>query len=67
MGVKSMKRLLQGNLGLDGELDTDTFSKALLNYRNTPDRDTGRSPAQVVFGRILRDKIPVAKGGYMPR
>ena len=66
MGVKSMKRLLQGNLGSNGELDTDAFCRALLNYRNTPDCDTGRSPAQVVFGRILRDMLPIPKGGYKP-
>ena len=64
--MKSMKRLLQGNLGPSGELDTDAFSRALLNYRNTPDHDTGHSPAQVVFGRVLWDMIPIAKGGYKP-
>ena len=41
VGVKSMKRMLQGNLGPSGDLDTDAFSRALLNYRNTPDHDTG--------------------------
>ena len=66
VGVKSMKRLLQGNLGPNGELDTDAFSRALLNYRNTPDRDMGQSPDQVVFGRVLRDMMPVVKGGYKP-
>merc|ERR1712059_61011 len=66
MGVKSMKRMLQGNLSPNGELDTDAFSRALLNYRNTPDRDTGHSPAQVVFGRVLLDMLPIVKGGYKP-
>ena len=61
-----MKRMLQGNLGPGGELDTDAFSRALLTYRNTPDCDTGCSPAQVVFGRVLRDMMPIAKGGYKP-
>ena len=31
---------------------------ALLTYHNTPDRDTKRSPAQVLYARTLRDAIP---------
>ena len=58
-----MKRMLQGNLGPGGELDTDAFSRALLNYTNTLDWVTGRSPAKVVFGRVLRDMMTVVKGG----
>ena len=66
VGVKGIKRLLQGYLGSSWELDTDAFSRALLNHRNTPDHDTGRSPAQVVFRRVLRDMMPMVKGGYKP-
>ena len=36
------------------------MAMALLTYRNTPDRDTRRSPAQVLFARTLRDAIPCA-------
>ena len=50
VGVKSMKRLIRNNLGPGGSLDTDRFSQAIMEYRNTPDRDMGCSPAQVVFG-----------------
>ena len=39
----------------------------MLEYRNTPDRDKGRSPAQVLYGRQLRDFIPVQPGKYKPR
>ena len=62
-----MKRLLQGNLGPDGSLDTDAFSKAILTYRNTPDRDMGQSPAQVIFGRVLQDFLLIKEGGLKPR
>ena len=61
-----MKRMLRDNIGAGGALDRMSFSRALLMYRNTPDRDTGRSPAQVVFGRQLRDFIPVVRGNYVP-
>ena len=67
MGVKSMKRLIRNNLGPNGDLDNDGFSRAILSYRNTPDRDTGLSPAQVVFDRVLKDFMLVPKGGYKPR
>ena len=67
LGVKSMKRLIRSNIGLQGALDTVKMGRALLQYRNTPDRDTGRSPAQVVFGRMVRDFLPVHRQGYRPR
>ena len=67
VGVKTLKRMIRDNLGRDGALGTVAFGQALLEYRNTPDRDTGRSPAQVVFGRQVRDFIPVKPGKYEPR
>ena len=56
--VKSMKRLITSNTGQKGTLYTDEFSAALLQYRNTPDRYTGLSPAQVLYARKLRDAVP---------
>ena len=56
--VKSMKRLIARNIDTKGSLDTDNLSLALLQYRNTPDRDTGLSPAQILFARTLRDAVP---------
>ncbi len=62
-GVKSVKRLITNNTGPGGSLDSDAFTTALLTYRNTPDRDTGVSPDQVLFARRLRDAVPVQPGG----
>ena len=56
--VKTVKRIITDNVGTDGSLDNDSFASSLLNYRNTPDRDTGHSPSQVLFARQLRDALP---------
>ena len=37
LAVKSTKRLIEGNIDQDGALDTDTFLRAMLIKRNTPD------------------------------
>ena len=57
--VKSMKQLLSNNVSLDGELNTGAFTQAILQYRNTPDQENAISPAEIVFGRPLRDCLPV--------
>ena len=64
--VKSMKRLLRGNLGPSGSLDNDSFSRAILQYRNTPMQSTGMSPAETLFGRQLRDFVPLTPKNYAP-
>ena len=62
VAVKSMKRLLTAHTDANGSPDTEAVTAGLLQYRNTPDPQTGMSPAQVVFGRNLRDLLPVAPG-----
>ena len=66
IGVKSIKRLIMDNTGPNGTLNTDSFHRALLQHRNTPDRDTGLSPAMCIFGRAIRDFVPVHPGKYLP-
>ena len=66
VGVKTVKRLITANTAADGSLDTDTFQRAILQYRNAPDRDTKLSPAMCVFGRPIRDFIPIPPGRYEP-
>ena len=56
--VKTVKRLLANNTDPSGNIDNDSVAAALLLYRNTPDRDTQRSPAQILFARNLKDTIP---------
>ena len=66
VAVKSVKRLIMDNTGPNGTLNTDKFQRAILHYRNTPDRETGISPAMCIFGRAIRDFIPVHPGRYLP-
>ena len=67
LGVKSMKRMIRENTSSGGSLDNDRFLQALMMYRNTPDRDTGLSPAQVIFGRNLRDFLPSPQHRLRPQ
>ena len=65
IAVKSAKRLIRDNTDSHGSLDTDKFCRALLIHRNTPDPTTNVSPAEIVYGRPIRDHIP--KNSYLPR
>ena len=67
LGVKAAKRLIMGNLGPKGTLDTDKFARALLEHRNTPDPLTGLSPAMVIFGREMKGFLPSEVAKYQPR
>ena len=67
VGVKSGKRLLRDNVDPDGRVNNDKFLRALLQYRNTPQPDTRLSPAQVVYGRYMKDFIPVVNDKYEPK
>ena len=57
VAVKAVKRLMRSNIGPFGSLDNDKFLNAMLQFRNTPDPDCGVSPAEIVFGRALRDNL----------
>ena len=65
LAVKATKRLLEDNVGPDGELNTDKVVCALLQHRNTLDRDCLLSPAEILFGRPLRDGMPLLKKSTM--
>ena len=60
--VKVAKRLIRDNMGVNGSLDTYKLVRALLAHRNTPAVDTGVSPAEVVFGRRIREFLPFLPG-----
>ena len=65
IGVKSAKRIIRENVGIQGSLNTNKFTQALLAHRNAPDPVSKVSPAQLVFGRQIKDHIPLAS--YSPQ
>ena len=67
VAVKSAKRLVLDNLGRNGSLDTDRMARALLMHRNQTDPVSGLSPAEVIFGRQLRDHLPFKPEKFQPR
>ena len=64
--VKIVKRMLMDNTGPTGSLDVDQFQRAMLVYRNTVDSETRASTALILFGRPIRDPIPISMGRYCP-
>ena len=66
LAVKAGKRLLRDNTGPGGSIDTDRFMRAIMQFRNTPMQDCRRSPAQMVYGRQLRDFLPALHNKLEP-
>ena len=66
IAVKSAKRMISSNTGPRGTLNLNAFQMAVLQHRNTPDPITKLSPAECVFGRKIRDLIPVLPNRYEP-
>ena len=66
IAVKTVKRMLMDNTSSNGSIDIDRFQKAMLVYRNSIDPETRASPSLIVFGRPIRDPIPIPMGRYCP-
>ena len=57
VAVKTVKRLLRSNTTPSGSLDTEKFLTAMLQLRNSPDPECNLSPAQVLYGKPIRDSL----------
>ena len=65
--VKQMKKLVHCVWSSDkGTTRAEEWTKAILTYCNTPKRPHGKSPAQLLYGRDLRDLTPAPLTSYMP-
>ena len=62
--VKSMKKIIRSSW--NGRfLDDDKFCRALLQYRNTPSRKDGISPAQKLYGHPVQDILPAHRRSFL--
>ena len=59
--VGKAKRVIRDAVKPNGELDPVPLIKGLLTMRNTPDQDTGLSPAEMLLGCQLQDFLPGTK------
>ena len=64
--VKTVKRLIRDNTASDGTPHWDKILRAMMNHRNTPDPEWKLSPAQLLFGRPIRDFLPIKLNQYSP-
>ena len=66
VSVKAMKCLLRDNTDKGGKLNTDEIMRGMLQLRNTPERNSGLSPAQVLLGCDLKDGLTL-RPPFLPR
>ena len=64
--MKTAKRIITDNTRSDGSPEWDKICRALLQHRNTPLDGIQFSPAQLLFGRPIRDFLPIRPGKFRP-
>jgi hypothetical protein len=66
--VKQMKRILHCWYDTrNHRIDNDKLLEAVLLFRNSPRKLTDLSPAELMFGRQSRDRIPTPRHLYLPQ
>ena len=63
--VKSMKKILAASWD-HRHLNDSRLCRALLQYRNTPSRRDGLSPAQKLYGHPIQDTLPAHRRSFLP-
>lgn len=64
LAVKTAKRILVDSTDSCGRLCHDQAARSLLTHRNTPVRDLHMSPAMMLYGRVIKDYLPVLQDRY---
>ena len=73
VAVKAAKRLLMSNIDPNGDLNNDSFLRALLQLCNTLNPDFDLFPAEIVFGHLLRkafsfvNRLATSSNRFIPR
>ncbi|MEM7478413.1 MAG: transposase family protein [Planctomycetota bacterium] len=64
--IKSIKKLIKRCWHCPpASMNIDEWTKALLQYRNTPPA-SGKSPAQLVYGHPVQDTLPAHRRAFAP-
>ena len=56
--MKVAKKIILGNSEPNDDINSKMVARALLQHRNTPLQGNDLSPAQILYGRQLRDCLP---------
>ena len=64
LAVKTAKRTLIDDTDGYGRLRHDLAALAMMTHRNTPHQDLGLSPAEMLYGREIRDYLPILRDKY---
>ena len=62
--VKTAKRILMGNTDTAGHINYDQSAHAFMMHWNTPLQDVGISPAEMLFGKLIKDHLPSHKTSW---
>lgn len=61
LAVKTAKRILMDCIDGYGRLRHDRAARAMMTHRNTPHQDLGLSPAEMLYGRTIKDHLPILR------
>ena len=59
LAVKTVKRTLIDYTDGYGRLRHNLTARAMMTHRNIPHQDLGLSPAEMLYGRIIRNHLPI--------
>ena len=62
--VKTAKRILMDCINGYGCLRHDRAARAMMTHRNTPHQDVGLSPAKILYGRTIKDHLPILRENH---